>query len=139
MAMNFGVKDALGSAEELRDKYERNGKAVDAELRREFPPPPLLQHLDEEQSGIVHSCLAMETESAAAASTNSSSKRILAAIAGNSAASRARAVKGSWVEMKSASAFVSLSMKYTKPEANGSRYGTRANNPSLLLRPNPNC
>jgi hypothetical protein len=119
--MNFGVKSALGFAEGLRDKHERNGKAVDAELRVAFPPPPLLKHLDDEQMRIAHSCLALETESVAAASTNSSSKKLLAGVGGGSAAARARALKGSWVEMKSASPFVSLSMKYTKPEGNETR------------------
>ena len=35
-AMNFGIKFALGAAEELRDKNERDGKVVDAELRDAF-------------------------------------------------------------------------------------------------------
>jgi hypothetical protein len=119
--MNFGVKKALGLTEELRDEHERNGKAVDAELRGSFPPPPLLQHLNEEQTRIAHSCLALETESVAAASTNSSSKKLLAVIRGNSAAARARAVRGSWVELEPTSPFVSMSMKYTTPAKNESR------------------
>jgi hypothetical protein len=137
--MNFGVKSALGVAEGLRDKYERSGKAVDAELRGAFPRPPLLRHLDDEQMRIAQSCIALETESVAAASTNSSSKRLLAVVAGNSAASQARAVKGSWAKLKSASPFVSLSMKYMKPEGGGQRYASysHALNASLLLPPHP--
>ena len=40
MVMNHGVKYALGVSENVRDKYERSGKAVDAELRGAFLPPP---------------------------------------------------------------------------------------------------
>jgi hypothetical protein len=92
-AMNFGVKKALGLAEELRDKYERNGKAVDAELRGAFPPPPLVQQLEDEQAGVVLRCLALETGSAAV----------------------------EWTKLKSASPFVSMSMKYSKPIGDDAR------------------
>jgi hypothetical protein len=40
MVMNYGVQTALGTLEGLRDKYERNGKAVDAELEGVFLSPP---------------------------------------------------------------------------------------------------
>jgi hypothetical protein len=85
--MNFGVKSALGVAEGLRDKYERNGKAVDGELRGVFPTPPLLQHLNDEQARIAQSCMLLETRSAAV----------------------------QWMKLKSPSPFVSLSMKHTNP------------------------
>jgi hypothetical protein len=124
MAMNYGVKHALAFAEGLRDKYERNGKAVDAELKGAFHPPSLLQHLNDEQRSIAQTCLALETESVAAASKYSSSKQLLALVGGSSAAARAArawAVKGSWVKLKSTSPFVSLSMKYVEQGGSKSR------------------
>jgi hypothetical protein len=87
MAMNFGVKKALSVAEELRDKYERNGKVVDAELRGALPPPPSMDILNDEQTRVVQSCLALERGSASV----------------------------EWTPLKSTSPFVSMSMKYTKP------------------------
>jgi hypothetical protein len=64
--MNYGVKSALGLVEVIRDLYERNGKAVDAELRGAFLPPPLLNLLNEEQSRVAQKCLALEREQSAA-------------------------------------------------------------------------
>jgi hypothetical protein len=87
MAMNWSVKNFLGTAEELRDKYERNGKAVDAELRGGLPPPPPMDTLIEEQTRAVQRCLTLEAASAAV----------------------------EWTSLKSTSPFVSLSMRYTKP------------------------
>jgi hypothetical protein len=92
-AMNFGVKKALSAAEELRDKYERNGKVVDAELRGALPPPPLLQHLNDEQTRVTQSCMALETGSASV----------------------------EWTKLTSASPFVELAMKCTKPVENEPR------------------
>ena len=46
---------------------------------------------------------------------------MMAAVGTNTAA-QARAMEGSWVELKSTSSFVSLSMAYTEPEGNESRY-----------------
>jgi hypothetical protein len=91
--MNFGVKSSSGAAEELRDKYERSGKAVDAELRRALPPPPPMPILNEEQARVVQRCLALETGSAAV----------------------------EWTKLKSISPFVELAMKYTKPVSNEPR------------------
>jgi hypothetical protein len=91
--MNYGVKIARGNAEYLRDKYERSGKAVDAELRGALPPPPLLRHLNEEQTRIARSCMALETGSASV----------------------------EWTKLTSASSFVELAMKYTKPVSNEPR------------------
>jgi hypothetical protein len=93
LAMNFGVKRVVGTAEELRDKYERNGKAVDAELRGEFPPPPPMVVLDEEQTRVVQSCLTLETGSASV----------------------------EWKPLKTTLPFVSLSMKYAETEGNRRR------------------
>jgi hypothetical protein len=102
--MNFGVKSVLASAEKIRNKYERSGKAVDAELRGKFPPPPPKAILNEEQSRIARSCLGLE----AGATT----------------------VTGvvEWVKLKSSSPFVSMSMKYTTPKGNEPRYA-RATHP----------
>jgi hypothetical protein len=97
LAMNFGVKTALATAEGLRDKYERSGKAVDAELRGDFPPPPLMNLLDEEQTRVAKSCMALETASAAL----------------------------EWTSLKSSSPFVALSMRYTKPVGNEPRCARR--------------
>jgi hypothetical protein len=85
--MNFGVKTALGFVEEVRDKYERNGKAVDAELRGALPPPPPVGQLNEAQTRIVQNCTALETGTAAV----------------------------EWTKLKSPSPFVSISMQYMKP------------------------
>jgi hypothetical protein len=85
--MNFGVKSALGFVEEVRDKYERNGKAVDAELRGALPPPPPMGQLNEEQTRIVQNCTALETGTAVV----------------------------EWTKLKSPSPFVAISMNYTKP------------------------
>ncbi|GMI25032.1 hypothetical protein TeGR_g8761 [Tetraparma gracilis] len=89
-AMKFLIRSTLGIVEDTRDKYERNGKVVDAELRSEFPPPPLLDQLNGEQMRIAQKCLAMETGSAGV----------------------------EWTPLKSTSPFVAFSMQYTKPERN---------------------
>ena len=44
----------------------------------------------------------------------------------DSTAAQARAVKGSWVELKSTSPFVSMSMKYTAEEGSKSRYARKS-------------
>ncbi|GMI20434.1 hypothetical protein TeGR_g7621 [Tetraparma gracilis] len=116
-AMAWAVKSSLGLVKTLLDKYMRNGAKVDAEMRGAFPAPPLRRRLTSEQDALVARCLSLEKGAAASStSNNSSSKRLLAVFVGNSAAPQARAVKGSWVEMKSTSPFVSMSMKYTEPE-----------------------
>jgi hypothetical protein len=93
MAMNFGVKKVLSTAESVRDKYERNGNAVDAELRGASPPPPTVDQLNEEQMRIAQSCMALEAGSAAV----------------------------NWTKLAPPSPFVELAMKYTKPVANEKR------------------
>jgi hypothetical protein len=92
-AMNWAVKSFLNVMEVLRDKYERSGKAVDAELRGAFPPPPLMNLLDEEQTRIAKCCLGLETASATV----------------------------EWTSLNSGSPFVALSMRYTKPVGNEPR------------------
>jgi hypothetical protein len=63
MAMNFGVKSVLASAEKIRDKYERNGMMVDAELRAEFPLPTRVSELSSSQKQVVKSCQRLEEAS----------------------------------------------------------------------------
>jgi hypothetical protein len=123
MAMNYGVKAALAFAESFRNSFERNGKAVDAELRRALPPPPSMETLNEEQAGVAQRCLALETESAAEIAALVRSSKNLVTYRG-SAAAQARAAKGSWVKLKSTSPFVSLSMMYTEPEGLKQRYAS---------------
>ena len=62
----------------------------------------------------------------------------MAAVGVNTAGAEARAGKGSWVELKSTSPFVSMSMKYTEPE-DGSRYASNSHalKKSLRLPPPP--
>jgi hypothetical protein len=93
MVMNHGVKYALSVSEGVRDKYERSGKAVDAELRGALPLPPPMGQLNDEQTRIVQSCMTLETGSAAV----------------------------EWTKLGSPSPFVELAMKYTKPVANETR------------------
>jgi hypothetical protein len=91
--MNFGVKRALSHAEDLRAKYERVGKAVDAELRNAFPRPPAMDSLDDEQTRVAQSCLALETESA----------------------------EVNWAALKGDSPFVSTWANYKPPKTRGER------------------
>jgi hypothetical protein len=49
----------------------------------------------------------------------------MAAVGANTAAAQARAMKGSWVELKSPSPFVSMSMQYTEPKGKESRYASQ--------------
>jgi hypothetical protein len=91
--MDWAVKSFLRVADVLRDKYEREGKAVDAEVRSASPPPPLLQHLNDEQTRIARSCMALEAGSAAA----------------------------DWTSLEAPSPFVELAMIYTKPVGSDAR------------------
>jgi hypothetical protein len=99
-AMEYATKGFLSIVDELREGYERSGKAVDDELRAVFPPPPPLIELEGEQVRVVNRCLALEVGSGA--------------------------IK--WQALKSTSPLVSLSMMYTEPEGNQPRYApSRAN------------
>jgi hypothetical protein len=89
MVMNYGVKTALGTLEGLRNMYERNGKAVDAELEGVFLSPPPLDRLNEEQRLVAQTCKGLETGTTA---------DVVA-----------------WTKLKSKSPFVEISMRYTKP------------------------
>ena len=84
LVIDMRVKNTLGIVELMRDKYERSGKAVDAERRGDFPQPPLLQELNDEQRRLAEKCLSLE----------------LAAV--------------DLSPLKSTSTFVKLSMAYTR-------------------------
>jgi hypothetical protein len=86
----------------------RRAVCVDAELWDALPSPPLLKHLNDDQTRVVQRCLVLEAESA----EDSGLER--AAAGATSAASQARASKGSWVKLQSSSPFLSMSMTYTK-------------------------
>ncbi|GMI36384.1 hypothetical protein TeGR_g14709 [Tetraparma gracilis] len=72
----------------------------------------LQDNLTSEQDALVARCLTLEK--------GAEGSNVVAAVGINSAAAQARAVKGSWVELKSISPFVSMSMAYTEPEGNES-------------------
>ena len=86
-------------------------------MRSAFHQPPLLKNLNDDQTRVVQRCLALEAETAA---EDSDLER--RAHGSSSAAAQARAVRGSWVKLQSTSPFVSMSMAYTEPEGNESRY-----------------
>ena len=44
----------------IKDKYERGGNVVDAEIRSAFPSPPPLAELNAEQTSIVETYRVME-------------------------------------------------------------------------------
>ncbi|GMI29072.1 hypothetical protein TeGR_g11360 [Tetraparma gracilis] len=120
-AMAWAVKRSLGMVKKLQDKYMRNGVKVDAEMRGAFPTPPPRRSLTSEQDALVARCLRLEDgERRVKRSRSSGLMKLKSTIGADSAATRARAVKGSWVELKSTSPFVSLSMQYTEPEGGGS-------------------
>ncbi|GMI30122.1 hypothetical protein TeGR_g9758 [Tetraparma gracilis] len=71
----------------------------------------LQDNLTSEQDALVARCLTLEK--------GAEGSNVMAAVGTNTAA-QARAMKGSWVELKSTSPFVSMSMAYTEPEGNES-------------------
>ncbi|GMI35149.1 hypothetical protein TeGR_g2654, partial [Tetraparma gracilis] len=124
LARDWSVKSMLTILDIVRDRFEREGKAVDAELRAALPPPPSLSELGDDARRVVRSCLALEKKTKAAVS-NSGAKKLLAqhAIGASSAAvtqvqagNATESLDDSWVKLTSKSPFVSFSMKYTKPE-----------------------
>jgi hypothetical protein len=62
-AMSWAIKRTLGIVKRLQTKYMRNGKRVDAEQRLEFPDPPRLDQLSDEQKEIVARCRVLEVGS----------------------------------------------------------------------------
>ncbi|GMI30183.1 hypothetical protein TeGR_g3207, partial [Tetraparma gracilis] len=114
LAQRWSMKRVLGPVATIQDRFERNGREVDADLRSAFHQPPLLKNLNDDQTRVVQRCLVLEAESA----EDSGLER--AAAGATSAASQARASKGSWVKLQSSSPFVSMSMTYTKREGESS-------------------
>jgi len=55
-------KQTLSVVLKIQDKYERNGKLVDAEMRAAFPSPPCIAQLDSSQRLIVERCRVLEGE-----------------------------------------------------------------------------
>ena len=86
-AMSSGTKRTLGSVKRLQNKYMRNGKRVDAEQRLEFPDPPRLDQLSDEQKAIVARCRVLEVGSDLR----------------------------QWTSLESPSSLVGMWMQYTKP------------------------
>jgi hypothetical protein len=84
--MNMKTKSMLLTAENLRDRFERNGEAVDAEMRATFKTPPTISQLNPDQTSVVNRCLALE--------------------AGEDEG---------WAELQSSSRFVDMQMKYAPP------------------------
>lgn len=87
------IRNFLSIVDLVRDKYERDGRVVDAETREALPLPPPKGHLNEEQARVVLNCLNLENAAADV----------------------------SWKWLKRISPFVSLSMRYTEPEKNKPR------------------
>ena len=56
------VKRALNLAGRIQDKFARNGKLVDKEMRGVFASPPPLAELNEEQMSVVEDCRSLESE-----------------------------------------------------------------------------
>jgi len=64
--LNLRVKSNLKQIQRLQDKFERNGKVVDAEMVSAFPSPPPFAELNDEQKAIVESCRYLESDEGAA-------------------------------------------------------------------------
>ena len=122
------------------DAASRASRYSTAIIRRPPPTTPNPTPLPiPPQDALVARCLRLEDgERRVKRSRSSGLMKLKSTIGANSAAARARAVKGSWVELKSTSPFVSMSMQYTEPEGGGSRYASNSHalNPSLRL-PHP--
>jgi len=60
--VNARVLQALRVNQRLQDKFARNGKIVDKEMRDAFPTPSALADLSEEQIAVFESCRYLESE-----------------------------------------------------------------------------
>ncbi|GMI21007.1 hypothetical protein TeGR_g5926, partial [Tetraparma gracilis] len=61
LAQRWSMKRVLGPVAEIQDRFERNAKEVDGELRREFSLPKRELELNEGQKHLVQRCKALET------------------------------------------------------------------------------
>jgi len=84
----------LGLVEELRERYERRGRVVDAEIRDAFKEPPVWESLTPAQTAIITSTMRLESD-----------------------------VDDSrpWKSLQSPVPFVSMWMKYTPPAIGSTR------------------
>ncbi|GMI30188.1 hypothetical protein TeGR_g2576, partial [Tetraparma gracilis] len=83
LAQRWSMKRALGPVAKIQDRFERNAKEVDGELRRELLLPKRELELNEGQKHLVQRCKALETHDD----------------------------EGGWKEIESNSAFVSFAVK----------------------------
>jgi len=60
MVLNVLVKSTLNAVQIAKDRFLRNGKVVDAEMRAAFPSPPALATLTEEQKALFAKGVALE-------------------------------------------------------------------------------
>jgi len=60
MILNAIVKRTLSIVHDAQDRFLRNGKVIDAEMRAAFPSPPALATLTDEQKAIFAKCIALE-------------------------------------------------------------------------------
>jgi len=60
--LNARIKATLGVVQTIQDKFARNGKIVDKEMRDVFASPLPLAELSEEQMSVVEDCRSLESE-----------------------------------------------------------------------------
>jgi hypothetical protein len=63
-AMKYAIKKSLAVVDRMLIRYERNGKAVDAELRGAFPPPPTFGELGADECLVMGKCRDLGSEAA---------------------------------------------------------------------------
>ena len=97
---NTRILSALNALRDIRHKFLRNGKIVDAEAHAAFPAPPPLSHLSPDQLAMLATCRELEK------SVGYKTSRSL--------------MTDGWVPHKAPSPFVSAYSKYA-PLAPGSR------------------
>ncbi|GMI54554.1 hypothetical protein TeGR_g8854 [Tetraparma gracilis] len=108
----LGMDEAPESSEKEKALVEELLKCDDQAGRDEaLAAMTLEERLTSEQDALVARCLSLEK--------GAEGSNVMAAVGTNTAA-QARAMKGSWIELKSTSPFVSLSMAYTEPEGSES-------------------
>jgi hypothetical protein len=62
--VNSRLKKSIAVVDRLRDKYERRGEEVDEELREEFPRPPNLEDLSDDQKSVFARCSSLSADDA---------------------------------------------------------------------------
>ena len=84
--LNYRIKNNLLQISRLQDKFIRNGKLVDAEIRAAFPRPPPTSVLTADQRTLLESCQLLETQD-----------------------------YGEWKHLPSPDPFLTMHMKHTRP------------------------